>query len=124
MLQFLILLNVNVTQNNVAVLKSDYSNFNEINFVHDFNEIDFWYLNESSNIDSKYDQFLNDIVSLVDQHVPTKKFSKKDSKFWIKPWITNRIQRMMKLRDNILQRMKKKRSTSIVDFYKSLETAW
>ena len=116
--QFLILQNVNITQNKSTVFKSDYSNFNEINFVHDFNEIDFGYLNEVSNIDSNYGRFLKDIVSLVEQHVPTRKCSKKESKFKIKPWITKRIQRMIKTRDSILRRMKKKRSASNVTLYK------
>ena len=50
--------------------------------------------------------------------MPTKKCSKKGAKFRIKPWIASRIQRMIKFRDNILRRMKKKRSTSIVALYK------
>ena len=83
--QFLVLQNVNITQNKIAVFKSDYSNFNEVNFFHDFNKIDFGYLNEGSNIDNNYDRFLKDIMSLVEQHVPTKKCSKKESKFKTKP---------------------------------------
>ena len=116
--QFLILHNVNIIQNKKSVYKSDYSNFNEVDFVHDFNEIDFGYLNESSSIDGDYDRFLKDIVSLIEQHVPTKKCSRKESKFKMKPWITNRIQRMIKFLDKFLQRMKKKRSTSTVALYK------
>ena len=116
--QFLILQNVNVTQKKTAVFKSDYSNFNEVNFLLDFNQIDFGYLNESSNIDSNYDRCLKDIMSLVEQHVPTKKCSEKESKLKKKPWITNRIERMIKVRDKILGRMKRKRSTSTVAFYK------
>ena len=88
--------NVSVTQNKTAVFKSDYSNFNEVNFVHDFNQIDFEYLNESSNIDSNYDRFLKDVMSLIEQHVPSNKYSKKESKFKTKPWITNRIKKMIK----------------------------
>ena len=36
----------------------------------------------------------------------------------MKPWITYRIQRMIKFRDKFLRRMKKKRSTSTVALYK------
>ena len=67
--QFLILHNVNVIQNKKSVYKSDYSNFNEVDFVHDFNEIDFGFLIESSSIDGDYDRFLKDIVSLVEQQL-------------------------------------------------------
>ena len=76
--QFLILQNENVTQNKTAVFKSDYSNFNGVHFVHDFNQMDFGYLNESSNIDSNYDRFLKDIMSLIEQHVPTKNVPRKN----------------------------------------------
>ena len=84
-------------------------------------KIDFGYLNEGSNIDSNYCGFLKDIVSLVEQHVPTKKCSKKESKFKTKPWITNRIQMMIKVCDKILRRLKKKRSTPTVGLYKKFE---
>ena len=121
--QFLILQNVNVTQNKTAVFKSDYSNFNQVNFVHDFNQIGFGYLNKSSNIDRNYDRFLKDIISLIEQHVPSKKRSKKESKFKTKPWITNRIQTMIKVRDKILRRMKKTRSSSTVALYKKFRNS-
>ena len=123
------LLNANIVSGNILthisdhlpqclIYESDYSNFNEVDFVHDFNEIDFRYLNESSSIDGDYDRFLKDIVSLVEQHVPTKKCSRKESKCKMKPWITNRIQRMIKFRDKFLRRIKKRRSTSTVALYK------
>ena len=120
--QFLILQNINVTQNKTAVLKSDYSSCNEINFVHDFNQINFGYLNDSSTIYGNYDRFLTDMMSIIQQHVPTDKCSKKESKFKTKPWITNRIQRMKKVRDKSLRIMKKKQSSSTVALYKNLET--
>ena len=89
--QFLILHNATIIQNKKSVYKSDYSKFSELDFVQDFNEIYYGYVNESSSIDGDYDRFLKDIVSLVEQHVPTKKCSRKESKVKMKPWITNRI---------------------------------
>ena len=54
--QFLILQNINVTQNKTAVLKSHYSNCNKVNFVQILsNQINFGYLNESSTIYGNYD---------------------------------------------------------------------
>ena len=70
--QFLILKNANIAQNKLAVSKSDYSNYNEENFAHDFNQIEFNYLNDSLDTNNKYNQRLKDITSLVEHHVPPK----------------------------------------------------
>ena len=75
-------------------------------------------MNDSSDIDNNYNQFLKDITLLVEQHVPTKQCSKKESKLKGKPWITYRIQKMMKIRDRILRKLKKKRSATNIALYK------
>lgn len=116
--QFLILKNANTPQNKLTVFKSDYSNYNEGNFVDDFNQIEFNYLNDGSDIDNNYNQFLKDITLLVEQHVPITQCSKKESKLKGKPWITYRIQKMMKIRDGILRKLKKKRSATNIALYK------
>ena len=116
--QFLILKNANIPHHKLAVLKSDYSRYNEGNFVSDFNETEFSYLNGSSDINNNYDQFLKDITLLVEKHVPTKQCSKKESKLKGKPWINYRVQKMMKIRDRILRKLKRKRSASNIALYK------
>ena len=70
--QFLILRNANIPHHKLAVSKSDYSRYNEGNFVSDFNEIEFSYLNGNSDINNNYDLFLKDITLLVEKHMPTK----------------------------------------------------
>ena len=97
--QFLIQKNANTLQYKVTVFKSDYSNYTEGNFVDDFSQIEFNYLNDNLDIDNNYNQFLKDIILLVEQHVPTKQCSKTESKLKGKPWITYRIQKMMKICD-------------------------
>ena len=115
--QFLILKNVNIPQHKLAVLKSDYSRYNEGNFCSDFNEIEFSYLNGSLDINNNYDQFLKDITLLVEKHVPTKQCSKKESKLKGKSWINYRVQNMMKILDRILRKLKKKRFASNIALY-------
>ena len=95
--QFLILKNANIPHHKLAVFKSDYSRYNEGNFVSDFNEIEFSYLNGSSDISNNYDQFLKDITLLVEKHVPTKQCSKKESKLKGKPWIKYGVQKMINI---------------------------
>ena len=106
--QFLILKNATIPQHKLTVFKSDYSRYNEGNFISDFNEIEFNYLNDNSDINKNYDQFLKDINLLVEEHVPTKYCSKTESKLKEKPWIDYRVQKMMKIRDRILRKLKRK----------------
>ena len=112
--QFLILKNANIPQHKLAVFKSDYSRYNEGNFISDLNEIEFNYL----DINKNYDQFLKDINLLIEKHVPTKQCRKKESKLKGKPWIDYRIQKMMKIRDRSLRKLKKKRSAGNIALYK------
>ena len=107
--QFLILKNANIPQHKLAVFKSDYSRHNEGNFTSDFNEIEVNYLNNNLDINKKYDQFLKDITLLVEEHVPTKQCSKKESKLKGKPWIDYRVQKMVKIRKRILRKLKKEK---------------
>ena len=73
------------------------------------------------DINNNYDQFLKDITLLVEKHVPTKQCSKKESKLKGKPWINYRVQKMMKIRDRILRKLKKKRSVSNIALYKKFK---
>ena len=50
--------------------------------------------------------------------MPTKQCSKKESKLKGKPWIDYRVQKMMKIHDKILRKLKKKRSAGNIALYK------
>ena len=116
--QFLILKNASIPQHKLAVFKSDYSRYNEGNYIFDFNEIEFNCMNDNSDINKNYDQFLKDITLLVEEHVPTKQCSKKESKLKGKPGIYYRVQKMMKILDRILRKLKEKRSACNIALYK------
>ena len=104
--QFLILRNSNISYTHSDTFKYDYSAFNETNFIRDFDDIDKTYINEVSDANANYDKFLNDVTTLVSNHVPIKKFSKREVKFKTKPWINPGIQKMMKIRDQMLRKFK------------------
>ena len=116
--QFLIMENANSSHKNLELFKRDYSSFDERSFLSDFTRLDFNYLYEDSDIDWTYNRFLEDITTLADKHVPIIKYPKKEAKLIAKPWITNRIKKMMKVRDRLLKKMKRNKSETNRQFYK------
>ena len=57
---------------------------------------------------------LND---LVNKHAPLKKLTKKDIKFRDKPWINNEIKKMMRIRDKVLSKLKKRNDDATKALY-------
>ena len=117
--QFFILQNTLISHDESGSLKHDYSKFNDEKFLEEFNQLDFTYLEDSDNdINNKFDRFLNDLTSLTKKHAPIKKRSRKEMKLKDKPWINNRIQKMMRIRDRVLLKLKKKASDDNRNLYK------
>ena len=71
--QFLFLKNVKLSCTKPNMLNYDYSRFDERKFVEDFGKIDLAYLNCSSDAETNYNKFLEDVTFLVEKHVPIKK---------------------------------------------------
>ena len=117
--QFLILSNSKVTRNKTQSLKYDYSKLKEDKFIEDFHNIDFTYL-ENENIDSnnKFDKLLTDLNCLSNKHAPIRRRTKKEMKLLHKPWINSRIQKMMKIRDKALHKMKLNKTESNITLFK------
>ena len=100
--------NTHVSHNSSESFKYDYSRFKEDEFLNDFNQIDFAYLENSDlDVNNKFDRFLKDLNTLTNQHAPIKRRSRKEMKLKDKTWINYRILKMMRIRDKILQKMKK-----------------
>ena len=117
--QFLILKNTQVSHNKSESFKHDYSKFKEDKFLEDFNQIDFTYLENSElDVNNKFDRFLKDLNTLTKQHAPIKRRSRKEMKLKDKPWINNRIQKMMRIRDKILQKLKKQQTPENLKLHK------
>ena len=119
--QFLILENTNISQKKQDILKRDYSSFNENSFLNDFTKLDLNYLHNDNDISHIYNKFLEGIANLVDKHVPLIKCTNKELKLKTKPWINHRTQKMMKVRDRLLRKMKKIEMKLMTDFTKNSE---
>ena len=117
--QFLILKNTHVSQSKSESFKYDYSRFKEDKFLDDFNQIDFTYLEDSDlDVNNKFDRFLKDLNTLTNKHAPVKRRSRKEMKLKDKPWINNRILKMMRIRDKILLKLKKQQTPDDLKLYK------
>jgi len=97
-------------------LKYDYSSFNERNFLEDFNKLSFIYINDAS--DRNYDKFLSDVALLVNKNLPSKLITKRELKFKSKPWISYKIQKMIKPRDRNLRKFARDESENNLVVYK------
>ena len=93
--------------------------FKEDKFLDDFNQIDFTYLeNCDLDLSNKFDRFLKDLNTLTNTHAPVKRRSRKEMKLKDKPWINNRILKMMRIRDKILLKLKKQQTPDDLRLYK------
>ena len=110
--------NAKIPHLQTRTLKYDYSSFNERNFLKDFNEFSLNYINDASDIDTNYDKFLSDLTLLVNKHVPSRMTTKRELKFKSKPWISYRIQKMIKLWDRFLRRLTHNKSENNLVVYK------
>ena len=117
--QFLILKNTQISHNKPESYKYDYSRFKEDKFRDDCNQMDFTYLENSDlDVNNKFDGFLKDLDTLTKQNAPIVRRSRKAMKLKDKPWINHRIQQMMRIRDKILQKMKKQQTPDNLKLYK------
>ena len=117
--QFLVLKNSQISHHKSVSFKHDYSKFKEDKFLEDFNQTDFTYIdNMDMDMNTKFDRFLGELNSLSHKNAPVKKRSRKESKLKEKPWINSKIQKMMRIRDKILLKLKKKPTDDNLNLYK------
>ena len=69
-------------------------------------------------MNNKLDRFLKDLNTLTNKDAPIKRRSRKEMKLKDKPWINNRILKMMRIRDRILQKLKKQQTPDNLKLYK------
>ena len=95
--QFLILENTNTHYKDCSLYRYDYSKFNEQTFLNEFNNLSWDHLStNNSDLTSKFNDFYENIYTVVIEHAPLKKANKKQLKLKTKPWVNPHIQ---KLRD-------------------------
>lgn len=85
-IQFLALKNTQISHHKSELFKHDYSKFKEDNFLEDFNQTDFTFLdNRNININTKFDRYL---------YAPIKKWCRKELKLKDEPWILVKYKRL------------------------------
>ena len=105
--------------------KHDYQKFDKESFQDDFS-LQNWANLEKADLDAsqKFDDFLWRVNSCVNRHAPLKKVVKKKLKLSLKPWITNKIIKMMHHRDRLFSKWNNDRLNGhFQNAYKNLETA-
>ena len=103
--QFLIAKTAGIASKTQSYYQHDYSNFDEGKFLSDFKNLNFEHLNDNqSNVCAQFNRFLVHVDEIVKKHSPLKKLNNKDITLQAKPWINNRIRKMMHVRDKLLKK--------------------
>ena len=92
--------------------ETDWSKFDEENFIFDTDWSNLLNLNEK-NVDLSTNNFLNVINSLLNKYAPFKKISKYKFKFKRKPWITFGIQKSISVENKLLKKFINKKNPQI-----------
>ena len=101
------------------IFERDWSQFDQQSFVLDFFAID-WSTKidlNANQVNSSFENFLNVINSLLDEHAPMKKVSKHRLKFRNKPWITKGIQKSIALKNVYFTKYIRNTNIHIKTFY-------
>ena len=65
--------------------------------------------------------FLWRLDGCVDRHAPTKKLNPKEIKRKLNPWMTNKIMKLIKIRDRLFERKKKETGNAqVIEVYKKV----
>ena len=81
-------------------------NDEEENLHTNFTNFDLSYLNDSAlDVNAKFNRLLASLDELVKTHAPLKKLTKRDNKLRNKPWMNGKIQKMMRIRDQLLKKL-------------------
>jgi len=78
-----------------SIYRRDYFNFSEQSFRDDVSIQDFH--NNFENINDQFCDFYNKLEGCVDRHAPIKKLTPKEVKLAQKPWISNELNKMIKI---------------------------
>ena len=89
--------------------KRDFSSFNEGKFVDYDTSLDLNMLHKHDiHIEKKFNHFHKNLTNLVDKHVPYKKMTNRDIKLHSKSWINSKIVRVIRYRNRLKRKLKRK----------------
>ena len=98
--QFLVMRKTNVQYKYCSYLQRDYSKFDKNKFTADFSQLSWDNLSSTNlDVDEKLAMLYQNVSACVDKHVSLKKVNRKSLFFRSKPWISNRIKKMISQRN-------------------------
>ena len=89
----------------ISIFTRDYSKFSEKSFRDDVSIQNFD--NEFTNINDQFNDFYFKIEGCVSRHAPYKKLTPKEVKLNGKPWISNELTKMIKIKNKLFYRKKR-----------------
>ena len=105
--QFCVISDFTCGYKNLSYSSYDYSRFDANKFLADYADMDFsFFADNNIFLNDKFDNFLVNLYNLVNKHCPKKRLNKKRLKIRSKPWINNRILKMMRIRDRLFKQFK------------------
>ena len=124
--QFIVLEKSIVDYNTCSFAKCDFSNFNENSFVQDYMPLNQVYTqnNNDTNVDNMFNLFYENLSNTVSKHVPARKMTEKDIKLHIKPWINQKIVKLIKYRDRLKKNSRGDQQLKMSIFIRNLEIGW
>ena len=87
-----------------TIYRRDYSKFSEDSFRDD---VSIQVFNNFENINDQFQDFFNKLQGCVDRHAPIKKLTPKEVKLLQKPWISNDLNKMIKIKNKLFYRKKR-----------------
>ena len=108
--EFIVLEKSIVDYNACSFAKHDFSHFNENSFVQDYLSLDQVYTqhNNDTNVDNMFNLLYENPSNTVNKHVPTRKMTRKDTKLHIKPRVNQKIVKLVKYRDRLKRKFKRR----------------
>ena len=87
------------------ILKWDFSKFSEAEFLDCLeNSLDNSDLGRNFlDSNTEFSKFLNIFLNCLDTHAPIRKLSRRNTKFYLKPWLTKSIQISIKEKNRLYQ---------------------
>ena len=101
----------------------DMRNFNKNSFLDDVELLsskinNFLLSNEDADIEKIVNNFVNDFSKIVNQHASLRPQSRKERKLNSKPWINNKILKLIRTTNSMFRKCYKKNDSHLIEKYK------
>ena len=87
------------------IYRRDFSKFDNQTFIDDIST-NICNLDETLGTNEAFDKFLSNMEDCIDRHAPTKKLNKKLMRKMAKPWLDNKLIKMINHRERLFRRKK------------------